>query len=195
VEQFPATLYHRRTLEVLGDQPDGEQAATDEERAFGDFLKAYGSPLQQYVAGRLSGARGKRLDLAEEFVQGFLADQVRRKREGRKTIFSTWDGQRSFRVLLQESCWNYVQQVRPKRRGTVTRFEPFRASLEDHVRRQLQRPGVPGYLPDLVADYVREFVEYYASRHARPPSIDVLKAKCWDYVEWWLLRPDLPAWD
>ena len=39
--QFPPTLNHRRTLEVLGNQPPQNPASSDEDEAFRKFLEAY----------------------------------------------------------------------------------------------------------------------------------------------------------
>lgn len=200
---------HRGTIDVLGDHQQ-KTGVVDEK--LGRFFSAYRKFLCRAIGRRL----GRRHDdpTVEDCVSTFEAEQIEKIRNGKPNVFSNWDRKRSFRKWLVACCWKSSLRHLGVLRGTPADYEAFRKDLERMVKELLMRPGVPADLGVNVPNYVRVFLEYYSSRHLRPPQNpdqkrtrktkhgevestwreDFQKA-CRRYVTWWLIRPDFPAWD
>jgi hypothetical protein len=162
--QFPPT--ESDDIHRLPERDRNEKSWQD---AANRFANAYYGPLLAFVRSKLKrgnippGLRQK----AEDFVQEFLQMEFSEFK-----VCSQWMPERgSFHTLLRTAVSNFVnsQLGLDSQPGTPEAYDEYRQELEESVRQQLRQQKE---LPDrllLAEDYVREFLEYYASRHPRPP--------------------------
>jgi hypothetical protein len=158
--------------------PEGNHDSTSWKAANEWFGGVYSKPLLAFVRSKLSRANvppGLQHN-AEDYLQDFFAEEWKTFK-----VCRGWDPSKRFHPYLLAAVNNFVNTKlsADSPPGTTEEYEPYRQPLEAYLRDRLvqleaeqsgaRQVNVPERLM-LVEDYVREFLEHYASRHPRPPQ-------------------------